>query len=158
MLASDARKLYLGWLRTTAPAVYVSAIRKATGRTRSLGGLTENLLDSALSPSYRHTFLGDNGDDATLDTIDVSALSADQPITTNFSFDSSSPASSVDPGALITNASISNYGTPAITPTAATSSSSTTSTLASVLTAVTSLGAAALNSSNQSALIALNTQ
>src|SRR5271155_665952 len=140
MQPAQARKLYLGWLRTTAPAVYVSAIRKATGRTRSLGGLTENLLDSALSPSYRHTFLGDNGDDATLDTIDVSALSADQPITTNFSFDSSTPASSIDPGALITNASISNYGTPAITPTAATSSSSsTTSTLASVLTAVTSL-------------------
>jgi hypothetical protein len=157
MTPGNARKLYLGWLRTTAPAVYVSAVRRATNRTRSLGGLTDNLLNSALSPTYRHTFLGDDGDSATLDTIDVSALPMDQPITTDFNFATPDTGATVDPGALQT---VSIYGQPAptVTTPAATSAPSGVSTLASVLTAVTALGAGVLNASNQSALIALNTQ
>lgn len=161
MTPKIARMAYLAWLRTTAPAVYISAVRKATGRVKSLGGLNDDLVQSALSPGYRHSFLGDNGDSVTLDPIVVTATSMDQPVSTDLfintsadPFDTSSVAAptavNIDPG---------TYGTAASTPATA-ATPAPTSTLGQVLTAVAAIGAASvgvIGADNTSKLIALNT-
>lgn len=46
----DQRQLYLAWVRTNYPTIYMQALRKITGKTRSLGGLTDEMLDVAFSP------------------------------------------------------------------------------------------------------------
>lgn len=143
------QQLYLAWLRTYSPTVYMQAIKRATGRNRNLGGLTQDLVSSALAPNLMHSFLGDDS----LDEIDVtaqampdaSALNVDAPtIDLSDSFDSSSLSA---PSTVAIDTS--SFSSPA--------SSSSSSTFANVLTAVTALGAGVLQATNQSKLIALNT-
>lgn len=151
------QQLYLAWLRTTSPTLYAQAVRMATGRSRNLGGLADDLLQQALSPNLMHSFLGD---DTTLDTITVSS-DAPAPVTTdmvfapgNFSFDPSTvdaPSFSVpiDSGAAV---GFPSAAAPAAQPVAAPSS-----TFANILQAVTTIGAGVIQASNQSKLIDLNT-
>jgi hypothetical protein len=147
------RQLYLAWLRTAAPTVYATALRKVTGQKRTLGGLTDNLVQQAFSPSLRHSFLGD--DTSSMDTtfmdygsapittgIDTSPIVLDPIVLTPPVFD----ASSVTVPSLTTSAPTIAATTPA------------PSTFASILTAVASIGSSVVTASNQSALIALNTQ
>jgi hypothetical protein len=141
-------QLYLAWLRTYAPTVYSNAVRTATGNSRSTGGLTDNLLDSALSPATTHSFLGDDN----LDEITVTAQQMSDPITydggvtlTQPSFDAGSVTA---PGALSFESGSSGSSG---------SSSAPSSTFANILTAVTAIGAGVLNYSNQNKLIQLNT-
>src|ERR1700733_7910346 len=72
------RQLYLAWLRTASPTVYVAALRKATGQKKNLGGLNQDLLQQALSPSTRHSFLGDDTSD--MDSFSASDLVDTSPI------------------------------------------------------------------------------
>jgi hypothetical protein len=156
----NPKSLYLAWLRTTSPAVYATAIRQATGRTRTLGGLTGDLVQKAFAPTLRHSFLGDDTA-TTLDTIDVSAISADQPITTNYTFDTSVPAfdtSSVALPTLTSDTGAVTSTTPAATPTAVAAAGGGPSIFSNILTAVASIGGTVVTASQQSALIALNTQ
>ena len=152
------RQLYLAWLRTAAPTVYTAAIRKATGQTKNLGGLDTDLLQQALSPSLRHSFLGDDTSD--MDTSDLFS-SSDLTNTSPIVFDPitfSTP--SFDPGdvslpAPVTDSSgnpipVSSGSTPA--------ESAAPSIFSSVLQAVTSIGNTVVNASQTNALIALNTQ
>jgi hypothetical protein len=161
MNTKQAQMSYLAWLRDTAPTLYVTAVRRATGRTKSLGGLNDDLVQSALSPGYRHSFLGDNGDSVTLDPIDVSSISLDQPITTDFSFDTSTPTfdtSSVGPLQTVNT----GYATgPTSTVTTPATPAASSSTFANILSAVAAVGTAAVGvvgAENTSSLIALNTQ
>lgn len=143
------RQLYLSWLRTVAPNIYVSAVRRATGQGKSLGGLSSDLVQQALAPNLSHSFLGDD-----LPVIDVTAISADQPVTTNFSFDTTAipfDSSSVPmPSQVAIDSSVVASAT-ANTPAA-------TSTFANILSAVAAIGAGVANASTQSKLIQLNTQ
>jgi hypothetical protein len=148
------RQLYLAWLRTAAPTVYTAAIRKATGQTKNLGGLDSDLLQQALSPGLRHSFLGDDGTDmdsssstfSASDLTDTSAISFDPIVFTPPVFD---PGTVTAPTPLPTDSS-GNVVTAA--PTAS------PSIFSSVLQAVTSIGNTVVNASQTNALIALNTQ
>lgn len=132
-------QLYLAWLRTVAPAVYTSAVRRATGQNRSLGGLTDDLVQQSFAPDVSHSFLGDDTS-SLLDPITVTAQYMSTPVTTDYSF--AAPV-----------ADFSNMATPAPVAIAAPGSS----TFANILTAVTAIGAGVLNASTQSKLINLNT-
>jgi hypothetical protein len=144
------RQLYLAWLRTVAPTVYVSALRRATGVNRSLGGLDSDLVQQALAPNISHSFLGDD----ILDPITVSAP-VDQPITTDFSFDTSTPAFDSS-GMTFTPVAI---DTSVVSPTAATPNPAAPNSIFSgVLAAVTAVTQGVMNASTQSKLITLNTQ
>ncbi|MGH3574921.1 MAG: hypothetical protein ACRDUW_24375 [Pseudonocardiaceae bacterium] len=46
----NARQLYLAWLRSTHPDIYVAALRKVAGKPRSLGGLGQDLMSSMTAP------------------------------------------------------------------------------------------------------------
>lgn len=151
-------QLYLAWLRTYAPAVYAAALRKATGQTRTLGGLTDDLVGTALAPDLRHSFLGDD----MLDEITVTANYMPEPFSPDdFSFDAGTP--SFDPGMIDTpdfNVPIDN--TPAPAPKAAPlkvtpAPSSSGSIFGSILTAATTIGVGLLGASTQNKLISLNT-
>lgn len=146
-------QLYLAWLRTVAPAVYTSAVRRATGQNRSLGGLTDDLLQQSFAPDVSHSFLGDDTS-SLLDPITVTAQYMDvPPVTTNFTFD----APTFDTSSVAAPRSVAiDYGSAFASP-AASSSSGGSSTFANILTAVTAIGAGVLNASNQSKLISLNT-
>lgn len=133
------RQLYLAWLRTEAPTVYASAVRRATGQTRSVGGLTDDLVQQSFAPNLSHSFLGDDTSAMDLPPIDFQTPT----------FDTSLVA---------TPAPVSFDMTPALpsfAPTAPPASSG--STFSNILTAVTAIGAGVLNYSNQSKLISLNT-
>lgn len=146
------QQLYLAWLRTVAPAVYAAAVRKATGQTRSLGGLGDDLLDSALSPNLMHSFLGDELAPITVDATYMDA----PPITTDFSFDNSMSSgvniSNPAPNFNVPIDSGSATGFPA-----SVSTGNASSTFANILTAVTAIGATVIGANNQSKLISLNT-
>lgn len=152
------KQLYLAWLRTYAPTLYAQAIRNATGQSRNLGGLQNDLLQQALAPNLRHSFLGD---DTTLDPITVTGtyMDASTPITTDYSF-SPSDIPSFDtstvssPGFNIPVESGGIVGMPTPAPVAPAASASTWT---NILAAVTTIGAGVLNASNQSKLISLNT-
>lgn len=148
------RQLYLAWLRTAAPAVYVSALRRALGKNRSLGGLTDDLVQQSFAPATRHSFLGDDTT-SMIDPITVSAISTDQPITTNYSFSSEMPA--FDPNSVTFNPVSIDSGTAAFTPGLSIAPAQSNSIFGNILTAVTAIGAGVLNASNQSKLISLNT-
>lgn len=151
-------QLYLAWLRTYAPTVYAGAVKRATGQTRSLGGLTDNLLNTALSPDLRHSFLGDD----MLDEITVTANYMPDPFTaSDFSFDPGAPPS-FDAGSIDTpdfNVPVDNTPAPApVKPTVKVSTpSSSGSIFGSILTAVTTIGVGVLGASTQNKLINLNT-
>jgi hypothetical protein len=143
-------QLYLAWLRTVAPAVYISAVRRATNQPRSLGGLTDDLVQQSLAPGVSHSFLGDDTS-SMLDPITVTAQYLPPPITTDYSF--SAPTTD-----------FSNIAAPApvaidsgFSPLPSSPTGGGTSTFANILTAVTAIGAGVLNASNQSKLISLNT-
>jgi hypothetical protein len=150
------RQLYLAWLRTVAPSVYVSAVRRATGRNRNLGGLSSDLVQQALAPNVNHSFLGDDTS-GMLDPITVTAsydsytpISADPsmaPATFTPTFDASTVAAPT-PFAIDNTGQIS---------TVAPTSSGASSIFTGILAAVTAVGAGVINASNQSKLIALNT-
>lgn len=145
------RQLYLAWLRTASPTVYTAAIRKATGQTRNLGGLNQDLLQQALSPSMRHSFLGDDTSD--MDLFSASDLTDTSPITFDpitFSTPSFDPGDIAAPMPVAIDSGSSTLSTPV--------ASSAPSIFASVLQAVTSIGATVVNASQTNALIALNTQ
>jgi hypothetical protein len=143
--------LYLAWLRTYSPTVYTAAIRKATGKIRTLGGLTDNLIGKALAPNLMHSFLGDDSTDtsgnlfSSSDLTDTSAVSFD-PIVFQ--------APVIDPIALDATA-LAPDATPATVPA---SSAVAPSTWANILTAVSSIGSTVVSATQQSSLIALNTQ
>jgi hypothetical protein len=145
-------QLYLAWLRTVAPSLYSQAVRKATGKQHTLGGLTDNLLNRALSPGLTQSFLGDDE----LDDIDVTAVSMDQPVTTDLFIapvDTTFDTSTVAAPSAVSVAPLPNV--PATTTAAAAPSSNI---FANILTAVASIGSTVVTASQQSALIALNTQ
>jgi hypothetical protein len=145
------QQLYLAWLRTTAPTVYINAVKRALGQTRSLGGLADDLVNKALAPDLAHSFLGDDTDITDESALqDVSGSSSD--LTTVPAFDTGS----VSAPSAVNIASGTAVGLPS-TP-AATSSSSAGNIFASIITAVGSVGGAVINATNQSKLIALNTQ
>jgi hypothetical protein len=146
----NARQLYLAWLRTVAPTVYVSAVRRATGQNRSLGGLDSDLVQQALSQNISHSFLGDD----ILDPITVTAQSM-QPITTDFSFDSSTIP--FDQSSVAAPASVA-IDTSVVSPLAPQNPAASNSVFAGVLAAVGSITSSVLNASTQSKLITLNTQ
>lgn len=145
-------QLYLAWLRTFAPTVYVSAIRRATGQSRSLGGLSDDLVQQAFAPNVTHSFLGDDSS-SMLDPITVTANYMDMPpITTDFSFS----APTFDTG-MVSAPSAVAIDTGPVSTVAPSGGSAPSSTFSNILTAVTAIGAGVLNYSNQSKLISLNT-
>lgn len=148
------RQLYLAWLRTAAPTVYTAALRKATGQIKNLGGLGDDLLQQALSPNIRHSFLGDDGSSIdTSDTFDSSTLTDTSPIQLDpIIFQ----PPTFDPGT-VSLATPEGVG-PAPVAAAPAASSGSSSTFSNILTAVASIGSTVVNASQQSALIALNTQ
>lgn len=146
------KALYLAWLRTAAPTVYTAALRKATGQTKNLGGLGDDLLQQALSPNLSHSFLGDDGSD--LDTsstfsaselVDTSPITFDPIVYTPPVFD----AGSID---MPSPVAVDTGAVPTVSPSAA------PSIFTGILQAVTSIGQTVVNASSQNALIALNTQ
>ena len=141
------RQLYLAWLRTTSPAVYASAVRKALGQTRSLGGLADDLVNKAFSPDLAHSFLGDDTDFT--DESSLQTGSSNDLTTLPTDFTNVSDVSAPQPVSI-------SSGTAVGLPT--TSGSSTGNIFASIISAVGSVGGAVINATNQSKLIALNTQ
>jgi len=143
----NAQQMYLAWLRTYAPSIYSGAVRRATGHKRSLGGLADDLVNKSFSPDLSHSFLGDD----TMTYTDESALqdaanaSVDSSLTSIPAFDPSTVAA---PNPVLIASGVA-------TPTPAAPSSSTFS---NILQAVTAIGAGVISASNQSKLIALNTQ
>src|SRR5271167_2204381 len=141
------RQLYLAWLRTVAPTVYINAVRKALGKTKSLGGLADDLVNKAFSPDLTHSFLGDDTDITDESALqDTSGSSTD--LTTISPFDSSSVS--------FTPVDIAS-GTAVGLPSSSSGSSSSGSIFASIITAVGAVGAGVISATNQSKLIALNT-
>jgi hypothetical protein len=47
------RQLFLAWMRTAAPTHYMQVLRKVTGKTKSLGGLGDDLTDSFITPDVQ---------------------------------------------------------------------------------------------------------
>jgi hypothetical protein len=146
------RQLYLAWLRTASPTVYTAALRKATGQKKNLGGLNQDLLQQALSPSMRHSFLGDDTSDMDLfsasDLVDTSPIVFDPITFTPPVFDSGSLDIPMPTIGTDTSSS-----TPSVT-----APSSSSSIFSNILSAVTSIGNTVVNASQQNALITLNTQ
>lgn len=64
----NARQLYLGWLRTTAPLVYARALRTATNPNANLAGLGDDLTSPLQSVTV------DTGD-SSLSATDIQAIS-----------------------------------------------------------------------------------
>jgi hypothetical protein len=157
------RQLYLAWLRTVAPSVYIAAIRKATGQTRNLGGLQSDLLQQALSPNTSHSFLGDDGTGTTdLSSVDLSNIdfTASSDIGSNtFAAPDFSPVT-IDTSQL--DASISAplaiQGGGFTAPAVSSGSSQSTAIFTGVLQAAATVGAAAVGATSQSSLIALNSR
>lgn len=148
------QQLYLAWLRTYSPTTYANAIRRATGQGRSLGGLTDDLLNKALAPDLIHSFLGDDTD---LDEIPITATYTPDPV----SFDSSQidfQSPTFDTGSVLapTPVAIASGGATGL-PSAPAPVAASGNVFTSVLAAVAQIGAGVLNYSNQSKLIALNT-
>jgi hypothetical protein len=136
------RQLYLAWLRSNAPTLYMNVVRKVTGRTRSLGGLADDLINKSFAPDLAHSFLGDD-----TGIVDESALQGDAPstdLTTIPAFDSSM----VSAPAPVNIASGTATGV---------SPSSSNSIFGNILQAVAAVGVGVVNATNQSKLIALNT-
>jgi hypothetical protein len=139
------QQLYLAWLRTYAPTVYANALRRATGQIKSLGGLADDLINKSFAPDMAHSFLGDDTD-LGFDTGDLTNLD----IGTASLIDASGPTfAPIDTGT-------STFATPSTS--SPSSSSSAGSIFTSILTAAASIGSSVINSSNQSKLVALNTQ
>lgn len=152
-------QLYLAWLRTFAPVVYAGAVRKATGQTRSLGGLTDNLVGLALAPDLTHSFLGD--DSNMLDEITVTAQYMPDPFTaSDFSFDPGTPPafSAADVPTPDFNVPIDNTpAPPAPKPALKVTPANSGSIFGSILTAATTIGVGLLGANTQNKLITLNT-
>lgn len=149
------RQLYLAWLRTAAPTVYASAVRKATGQIRSTGGLTDDLVQQSFASNLKHSFLGDDTsymDTTFMDYGQSDAVPIDNSISLppiNFqtpTFD----ASSLPP---LTFANQPGSLTPSFSP----APSAPGSTFSNILSAVTAIGAGVINATNQNKLISLNT-
>jgi len=157
--------LYLAWLRTVAPTLYAQAIRKATGQSRSLGGLTDNLVQQALAPSLRHSFLGD--DTTSMDTtfmdfgtapittgVDTSPIVNDPIVFQSPTFD----PTSITPATLVTDPTTGQLVSSAPTTVPAVTPSNAPNIFTSILQSVASIGSTVVSASQQSSLIALNTQ
>lgn len=149
-------QLYLAWLRTVAPTVYTQALRQATGQSRTLGGLADDLVQQSFAPDIGHSFLGDDTS-SLLDPITVNAtyMDAGAPITTNFSAsDFATPSFDTSSVAAPSMVAI-DTGTAALP--SAPAPAGTSSIFGNVLASVAALGVGVLNYSNQSKLIQLNT-
>lgn len=155
-------QLYLAWLRTTSPEVYMAAMRKITGQKRTLGGLDADLCASMTAPSTFGAFGQDDSSfDYTMPEIDITA-----PVdTTTYTLPvidetSLTPVTPIDTSVLTP---VTDIGTTVtmpdvtITPAPATSSPFSSNVLAAFTTAVGTVAASALQASNQSNLIKLNT-
>jgi hypothetical protein len=166
---------YLAWLRTSAPEVYVAAIRKVAHAPRNLGGLSDDLVARMYSPSTGFGFLSDEMSDLSARLRSLGALGQDDSDPDNIgevvvtgstpTVDTSSLV--VDPTSLVP-ADILGIQEQATLPTAPinlpadtttpAASSSNTGLFSSIVAAVGSIGAAAMTSSAQSNLLKLNTQ
>jgi hypothetical protein len=152
------KQLYLAWLRTYAPSVYMTAVRRATGQVQTLGGLTDNLLQQALSPKMSHSFLGDdsssfvdttfadyNAPSGSIDNSQIAPTSIDFQTPT---FDSSTVSDFKQP----LNVQGGGLTLPSVSTPAASSN-----VFSNILTAVASIGTTVINATNSSKLISLNT-
>jgi len=150
------KQLYLAWLRTVAPTVYVSALRRATGQIQNLGGLTDNLLQQALAPNISHSFLGDDTTymDTTFADFGAPAGSIDNSQIAPTSIDFQTPSFDASQVSSPINETLS-FQAPVAPPASTVAGSS--STFSNILTAVTAIGAGVINATNQSKLIQLNT-
>jgi hypothetical protein len=165
---------YLAWLRTTAPEVYVAALRKVARAPRSLGGLSDDLVTRMYRPSTGFGFVGDEMTQLAARLRSLGALGQDDSDPDNIgevTVTASSPTDDsssllLDPTSL-TPADILGVQEQATLPTApinvpadtsSSGSSSNTGLFSSIVSAVGSIGAAAMTSSAQSNLLKLNTQ
>jgi len=155
MTASEARLLYLAWVRTKYPSQYVGALRAITGKPRSLGGLGDDLLMNTISSDVSQPT------DSTLIPGDI-LTTLEQGAPTSFSV---VPAGSYSQSPL--NALTADQLTPIPAPTVESPSwgstisapSSTAPSWFSTFTnAVANVATTYLNTSAQGNLLSLNTQ
>jgi hypothetical protein len=78
------RQLYLAWLRTAAPDVYMTSLRKALRQSRTLGGLDSDLVDSMTAPSTFGAFGQDSSSDGSLPEVTITADTWTPPDLTSF--------------------------------------------------------------------------
>jgi hypothetical protein len=147
------RELYLAWLRKNAPQVYAQAVRKVTGKKRSLGGLGDDLLGSMMCPATGFGYLGQ--DDGTIDTVTIdSSPQPDYSVLPPIPVDLTSPVSDVTlqpiapPSYDVTLPTIDTSGT----------SSGVGDFFTKLTTAVAGVATAALTTNAQTTLLKTNTQ
>lgn len=153
-------QLFMAWLRTTAPDVYLAAMRKITGQRRTLGGLDSDLVDSMTAPATFGSFGQDSASDTSLPEItvygDTGTADSGYTLPTLTEYDLNPPE--ITPPTL-TDITLPEPAAPNITITPAPSAPATGggSFWAAFTTAVGSVASTALSASNQSNLIKLNT-
>lgn len=162
-------QLYLAWLRTTSPEVYMSALRKITGKKRTLGGLDADLCDSMTAPATFGAFGQDDSSFSydTMPTVDITAT----PITdSSYTLPALTP-SDIGVSDVSSGLTLPDFGTgltevpgidtsvtmPNVSITPAPAAGTPSNWLAAFTTAVGNVAASALQASNQSNLIKLNT-
>lgn len=171
MNPTQARKLYLSYLRQSAPLVYTAAVRKAMGKPRGLGGLGDDLLTQMTRPCMGIGFLGqDDGstDYSNLPTVTVTATDTSgydqnlQDLINANSLPDQSLALAVTPEALapVNLTDVTGTSLTALPPstTDTTSTSTAPGIFASIASAVGGIVAAGMTASSQSSLLKLNTQ
>ena len=155
-------QLYLAWLRTASPEVYLLAMRKILRQPRTLGGLDSDLVQSMTAPATFGAFGQDSSSDSSLPEITVSG-SYDTTTTdpyTDLNLNPFPDVTALTPEQLAPVAPVTTSDTGpsvTITPAGGTDTGSS-SWLSSFINAVGNVGASALTASNQSNLVKLNTQ
>lgn len=155
-------QLYLAWLRTEAPDVYLAAMRKITGQVRTLGGLDSDLVDSMTQPATMGSFGQDSSSDTSLPEItvygDTGTADSGYTLPTLTEYDLNPPQ--ITP--TLTDVTLPDVTEPNITitpaPAPAAPATGGTNWAAAFVTAVGNVASAALRSSSQSNLVKYNTQ
>jgi hypothetical protein len=163
-------QLYLAWLRTNSPDVYLMAMRKTLGQPRTLGGLDSDLVNSMTAPATFGAFGQDSSSDTSLPSVTVSpdTFAPQFPLTDTSGMPLIFPVTEAYPTApeipTLTPeqlAPVTVEAAPAPVLDASGTLTGTppdgTSWLTSLITAVGNIGATALSSSSQSNLVKLNT-
>lgn len=159
----NPRQAYLAWLRQTAPATYATAVRKVTGKSRSLGGLSRNLIGSLYGTCTGFGFLSDDITDS-FAPVDISAPDMSSLTIDTSGFQAPDLSSDiVDPSTFASpdlSASIPDFSTDTTSSAAPSGGSSffNANTFSSLINAVGNVASTALNVSAQSDLLKLNTQ
>lgn len=162
----NPRQAYLAWLRQTAPQTYATAVRKVTGKPRSLGGLNRNLIGSLYGTCTGFGFLSDDitdSTDASLAPVDVSAPDMSSLTVDTSGFQAPDLSSlTVDTSTFASpdlSASIPDFSTDTTGSSSGSSGSSffNANTFSSLINAVGNVASTALNVSAQSNLLKLNT-